>query len=475
MAVKGRRVRPVEYHGMKYTFLRQSEGNKRLVIIATGWSTGPALYESLELEGWDILVCHAYHDFSFPTEILENYTTIYLFAWSLGVAASEKAFGDSPITAAFAINGTPDPVSDEKGIPTDIFIGTAVGLSERNLQKFQKRMCGSATEYLNVANRLRTDESIEELRSQLLLFAKTAFDKPRLPWRRIFISQNDAIFPASNQKAAWEDYSRGHSTEIMVNEGSHFADISSFVRSQIADLAKVARSFSASHEKYPSSAIAQKKIAEHLASLIPDLGNTPVSALEIGPGAGVFTRLFRPKLELTHLHLVDIYDISTVGFRGDETFIKADAEQWIESAGTKWDIILSSSSIQWFANLRRFFENIREHLTPGGHLVCSTFLAGNLEQLDSLRPAPLLYLGQKEIEEMISEIFDGYFIESEDITLEFDTPRKALLHLKDTGVAGVGASGKTVAKIIKALPPPEGEKVRLTYKPVYIHAWVNAE
>lgn len=457
---------------MKYTFLRKTEGTSRLIIIMTGWSTGPVLLEQLSVEGWDILVCHSYSDFNFPTELLDSYKTIYLFAWSLGVAAAEMALAECRITAAYAFNGTPEPVNDELGIPTDIFIGTAVGLSERGLAKFQRRMCVSGSEYMNSIPLLKTDDSIPELRNQLLLYAKTKFPEPRLPWRRVYMGAKDAIFPISNMRKYWEGYAEKHGIELITLDLGHFIDLARVVRSHIADMTKVARSFSASHDKYAQNAVAQKQIAQRLAEMIPAY-ERPVHAFEIGPGAGVFTKLIREKLDLRHLHLVDIYDISTSGYRSDETFIKDDAEQWIETASESWDIILSASSIQWFADLKRFFRNVRDHLKPGGHLVCSTFLTGNLAQLDSLRPSPLLYLSRDEIEKMLSEIFDGYEVFNEDITLSFDTPRKALLHLRDTGVAGVGASGKTVARIIKALTPEEGKKVELTYRPVYIHAWLR--
>lgn len=456
---------------MKYTYLRHIEGTRRLILIMTGWSTGPALFKPLTVEGWDIIVCHAYSDFDFPNELLDQYNTIFLFAWSLGVAAAEISLNPEKITAAYAINGTPLPYNDKHGIPTDIFIGTAVGLSPRNLSKFQRRMCVSGSEYLNAGPYLVSEDSINELRSQLLLFAKTSFPDPRLPWRRIYIGTKDAIFPEKNMSDYWGQYAETHDTEIIYLETGHFVDLVSLIRSHIADLSKIARSFSAAHDKYSSNAIAQKQIAEKLANYVPDNHHTPVNALEIGPGAGLFTRLIREKLNLTHLHLVDIYDISPVGYRPDETFILADAEKWIEDVNMKWDFILSASSIQWFVNLGHFFRNAYEHLNPGGELICSTFLPGNLSQLDTLRPSPLLYNSREKIESMLEETFDSYEIETEEITIEFDTPRKALLHLRDTGVAGVGASGKTVARIIKALTPEPGEKVCLTYRPIYIKAF----
>ncbi len=455
---------------MKYTFLRHTDDARRLILIMTGWSTGPALFEPLSIEGWDILVCYSYSDFDLPSNLLSQYTTVNLFAWSLGVAAAEMALDPSRITTAYAVNGTPVPFSDDYGINTDVFIGTAVGLSEKSLAKFQRRMCVSGAEYLNTTPYLKTDDTIPELRNQLLLYAKTKFPEPRLPWRRVYISLKDSIFSEANMSRYWNEYAQSHVTEIVPLETGHFVDLVSLIRNHIADLSKVARSFSAAHDKYATNAVAQTQIAQHLSELVVADNTEPVTALEIGPGAGVFTKMYRPKLNLTHLHLVDIYEISPTGYKTNETFVLADAEQWLESVDMEWDYILSASSIQWFTNLKRFFLNAYNHLKPGGKLICSTFIPGNLAQLDSLRPSPLLYRSPEEIKAMLDEIFDEAAIDTEDITLSFDTPRKALLHLRDTGVAGVGASGKTVARIVKALTPEPGEKVKLTYRPIYISA-----
>ena len=68
---------------MKCEFLHK-EGSSRLILIFSGWSTDMEFYSHISHPGWDVAVVSGYTDFDFPTEILDSYTTISLFAWSMG-------------------------------------------------------------------------------------------------------------------------------------------------------------------------------------------------------------------------------------------------------------------------------------------------------------------------------------------------------------------------------------------------------
>lgn len=457
---------------MKHVYLHRNPANRRLILIFTGWSTGPSLFRDPGIEGWDILLCHSYDNFDFPAETLQGYSTVYLFAWSLGVAAAEKALPPASVTAAYAINGTGLPVDDLYGIPAAIFNGTADNLTPRNLQKFQRRMCASGEEYRSLQPAFLTDsEDCDSLVAQLRLFASSSFSQCALPWRKVYISENDAIFPPENMRRFWQnEASFIHRPDIVSLTGGHYADLMDLIERHIADTVKVGRSFSASHHRYVSNATAQSLIADRLASMIPEQGDRRIKALEIGPGSGLFTRRLRERLNLSTLHLVDLYNISPEGYRQDEIFIQTDAEQWIEETPETWDMVLSASTVQWFANPRRFFENVYSRLRPGGHFICSSFVAGNLEELDRFRPSPLLYLTEEEISSMLADIFDEYSVRTESITLTFESARKALMHLRDTGVAGIGGSRSSLSRLLSALTPCDGSPVSLTYRPVYIHA-----
>ena len=110
---------------MKVEFIHKAKENSRLILIFTGWSAEPRLHANVSHDTWDVAVVYDYSDLTLPDAILDGYYTVYVFAWSLGVFAAERTLDPRRITAAYAINGTPVPVSDSHGIPGEIVLGTA--------------------------------------------------------------------------------------------------------------------------------------------------------------------------------------------------------------------------------------------------------------------------------------------------------------------------------------------------------------
>ena len=152
----------------------------------------------------------------------------------------------------------------------------------------------------------------------------------------------------------------------------------------------------------------------------------------------------------------------------DERYVTADAEQWMaEAEADTFDFIASASTIQWFVDPRGFFRNAARLLKPGGRLICSTFVSGNLAELDALRPAPIIYHSSDEIYRMAAASFGNVSIEEEDIPVVFDSPRQALMHLKLTGVAGTAKSN--IRNLLTSLPA----RPSLTYRALYIRAIKN--
>ena len=208
---------------MKATFLHKDPGNTRLLLVFSGWSTGPEFYAGLRRDGWDLMVVHDYSDLRLDLGFLDEYYTVYLLAWSLGVYAAEITLPADRITAAFAVNGSPMPVDDRFGIPEAIYRGTAAGLDERNLKKFRRRMMPDAESFaLKFGS--TSDDDIDSLREALYLIAssaaKVATRTPaRLPWTRAYIAADDRIFPPANVATYWEGEPE---TEIVRKQGAHW-------------------------------------------------------------------------------------------------------------------------------------------------------------------------------------------------------------------------------------------------------------
>lgn len=448
-------------------YINKSE-NKRLILIFTGWSTDFNLYNGLNISGWDIAVVYDYQQINLDLSFLNEYSTIYLFAWSLGVAVADAILPKNKITAAFAINGTFNPVSDKFGIPVDIFLGTANNLSQRNLSKFQLRMMPDKDSYLKYfGNYEMTDKKIEILKRELLGIAdyfnndSCNIDSPNIEWKRAYLGKNDRIFPFENMLSAWKTV---NNIDLCITDDAHYMDIPNIIKNNIPDLTTVSERFSKAMGSYDSYAISQQLIASHLASYIKYFSPKNIDTLiEIGPGTGIMSRLLSSSLHPENTYFVDIVNSGPFPWGKYQHYIQADAEQWISSFNKKADMIISASCIQWFADIPVFIKNCSKILRKSGILALSTFLPGNFHELDQIRPTPLRYPSKDVLKNVLSPDFDIVVLNSQQIKMEFNNRRNLLMHLKHTGVAGnKSADNKSIFSL--------KEISSLTYLPVYLIA-----
>lgn len=453
---------------MKIDFLCRDDNNTRLILIYAGWSAGPSIAADVRMEGWDVAVVHDFTDLCLDVSFLQGYYTVYLFAWSLGVYAASVTLPSDRVTAAFAINGTLSPVDDSHGIPAAVFRGTAAGLDARNLMKFRMRMMSGRSEWEErkyLFDDVADSDRIENLRHQLEVVDNACVDdagRGALPWVRAYIGEDDRIFPAVNQKKAW---SLDPDVETVTIKAPHYVDISGIIRGVIADPQKVSQKFSKASVTYDTHAIAQYsaaiKLADKLREASPGTGG---DVLEIGCGTGLFTREYARVLQPARATFVDITETGPFYIAPEERYVVDDAERWIErQADNSHDVIVSASCIQWFADLPRFLRNCSRCLRPGGVIAVSTFLPGNMEELDTLRPSPMIYPKVDKLRSWLELWFEEIGITEDCIRVEFRSVREMLMHLKHTGVGGSAPSGGLTVSAMSGLRS-------LTYRPVYITA-----
>lgn len=469
---------------MKTSFVANNPGCHRLIILFSGWSTSPDFYTGISSEGWDVMVVYDYSDDGVSVRIPDRYSTVLVVAWSLGVTAAEMALRHEAhrVAAAFAVNGTLAPADDIYGIPSGIYHDTEMSLNERNLRRFRHRLSTSRDPYrfpedspaaISPAESADHDLTISRLRTELRLLASHSIpasaDECVLPWRRTFIGSADLIFPADTQRRAWEAHPLH--PQICEWECGHYIPLSLIIDNILPDLTRIRNHFEASHDTYDANATAQIHIATRLADMAGDLiadGDKPRYLLEIGPGTGCLTRRLQRLFSPQHATFIDLCPLAPFNMSPDERYVTADAEQWMaEAEADTFDFIASASTIQWFVDPRGFFRNAARLLKPGGRLICSTFVSGNLAELDALRPAPIIYHSSDEIYRMAAASFGNVSIEEEDIPVVFDSPRQALMHLKLTGVAGTAKSN--IRNLLTSLPA----RPSLTYRALYIRAIKN--
>lgn len=454
---------------MRITFLRRDNTTKKLILIFSGWSTEPAFYSNLIRDGWDLGVVHDYRSMDFDCGILNEYDTVYVYAWSLGVFMASDALRDCEVAASFAINGTEYPADDRFGIPENIYSGTIEGLDKRNLRKFRRRMVASAEEFKSLLSREGLSSDIDTLKEELLFIAeesKRRTSASSFQWNRAYLPASDGIIPLESQRRFWD--SRPEIPKATL-DSSHLPDFGSILRSTIPDTERVGINFSKALTTYDTHAKAQYHIAQRLTEMI---SRHPIVTsgriLEIGHGSGLFSRLYAPVLQPEIAEYVDLYPTPALHLAPEEHYHTADGEEWLTHHPLPLrDYILSTSCIQWFLNPLSFLRSTSRSLSPRGILAFSTFLPGNLHELDSLRPTPLSYPSATRLTETLNQCYGAVETCIEEIPLHFATPREALMHLKHTGVQGGIRLDQSIKRFKEATYNPAADCYTLTYQVYY--------
>lgn len=462
---------------MKHKFVRRTDAT-RLILIYAGWGMDWRPFADLDRPGYDIMVVWDYRELTFNWAPLMRYDEICLIAWSMGVfAASVTIHEIAPrITMRIAINGTLYPIDEARGIPPAIWNGTLNALSPATWRKFQRRMCDSAEQFArfseNAPKRTIADlaEELEALSMHTMFHVEQITD-----WDMAVVSRHDGIFPAVNQSRAWQNVA-----PVRILDAGHLPDFKQILHRLIIDKEKVGARFSRAAATYTDAARVQQRIAANLFrrfNIIFGPGPIVGNIIEVGPGTDcTLTSMWYQRTDpRARLRIWDLADIPADRYAPAITFEQCDAEvrmkrQPSDSAG----FIFSSSTIQWFNSPREFIKECRRVLVPGGYLVLSSFVQGNLEELTSVTGNGLQLPTFAGWQRMIPQGMELLVCEPGLERLDFDNPRMVLEHLRDTGVNGVSyADGPVVTarRILRDYPVDKRTgKYTVTYRPIYIIA-----
>lgn len=424
---------------MKVSFIQRID-SRRLLLIYAGWSVEADFFNKLRCPGYDIAVAYDYSTLEPPT--VGSYDEVIILAWSLGVHAAELTSGSLPLTLTIAVNGTSTPVSNTQGIPEAIYSATAKNLTEQSLAKFRRRMGASGMPH--------GSRSIDDLKSELINFPR---NEVAFRWDRAVISRDDKIFPPENQHNAWRNRA-----EITFIEGSHTPDFRHIVDSFVINKPLVTTRFAKGQTTYDEEASVQHIIADNLFNLWCTYGLSAKSVLEFGVGTGYLTDKYRQ-----HVKELTLWDISPY----NSDVLQADAEVAIRSVCTPFDAIVSSSTIQWFNSPGAFLINCIKAVKSNGLIVLSTFGSETFREMSVAGVIPLPYLNERSLLRIIPVEFDVLVLQSELITMEFDSPLEVLKHLKATGV-NARSCKYGVRELIRRYPQRPDGKFELTYQPVYL-------
>lgn len=203
------------------------------------------------------------------------------------------------------------------------------------------------------------------------------------------------------------------------------------------DKAEIECRFRRSVDSYDENAIVQKLIVNQLRALLKKYLSQPVrNTLEIGCGTGLLTSTICEMFQ-TNLYVNDL--VSEMCHRTaykcdipDSHCLIGDVEA-LELKG-KYDLIVSSSTFQWFTRPADTFSKLSAHIEPSGFLIFSTFGCENLKELRSVTGQGLAYHTPETLAGLLSPYFDILYTGEDFHTLSFADPIEILRHVKYTGV-----------------------------------------
>lgn len=242
------------------------------------------------------------------------------------------------------------------------------------------------------------------------------------------------------------------------------------------DKSVVERRFASSVGSYDEHALAQRHIYIELERCIEHLrGRSWNRVLEVGCGTCGFTKY------LDELHSVrdwTLNDLSETGIQYGAfsprsgikpQYIIGDAEA--VDLGEGYDLIVSASVLQWLHDPKSFIRRLYGLLGDGGVLLVSTFGVENLREIRHLLGQGLSYAPTSEVRSWLRHAE----VEEELYPIYFSTARDVLLHLKRTGVTGLGRGAPfwTVQRL-RQFEREYEERYRsdlglsLSYHPIYL-------
>ena len=241
--------------------------------------------------------------------------------------------------------------------------------------------------------------------------------------------------------------------------------------------ALVAQRFAKAGQSYVEHAVVQKQISAQLFKYLKVYcPQNLASVLEIGCGSGNLTHLFHSYFQVDQLFLNDLYEDVDQHFSTIENiaWLIGDIEQL--ELPSELDAMISSSALQWMADLPALLQRIHDALKPNAYFGFSTFGSDNLTEIKQLTGQGLNYISLEFLKRQLEQQnFEVLLIEQEVKQIYFDHPKAVLQHLKATGVTATAKSHRWTKQSLQQFYSDyqqfyDEQGFRLTYHPIYVIA-----
>lgn len=214
-----------------------------------------------------------------------------------------------------------------------------------------------------------------------------------------------------------------------------------FSVAQAIDKELVRTRYRRSLPRYGGEAVAQEGMARSLVEAVQRLGRTEFPrALEIGCGSGSLTAQIARRLGVRTLYANDLNgECGPLLERAlgpdcgcDLRFLGGDVER-LEPLPAGLDLVVSNAVFHWLEDPEALLERLARALADGGCLAFTTFGPENLFEIGELTGLRLAYGSADHIRAMLARNFRIRHVSEQRVLLRFDSPRRALEHLRRTG------------------------------------------
>ena len=237
----------------------------------------------------------------------------------------------------------------------------------------------------------------------------------------------------------------------------------------------IERSFSNAAQGYDSNALLQHSVAKSLLERF-SLQYTPQRILELGCGTGFLTAMLSDKFPESQIDALDLSAqmVSAAQKRVESSRVKWHVINAMEyRAAEQYDLIISSSAMQWMNPISRLIANLRGLSAEQGEVHFSIMLKGTLCELHRLREEiapdnlPLRELPDFSI--IIDALREGGFCSLENSVDEVKVSYPNSLEFLRT-LKRLGLTGGDLSRGGRVLLPGEISKIAKRYQSRYSDA-----